>query len=191
MSVDVRTSGATAVDTPELIARLRSGDASAFEVVYCAYFSTLCQVAARYVPTGEDAQEVAQDTLCRIWERRASLEISGSLADYLCAAARNRALNYLRRLRRLARDEAGIDHESYTAPAADAAVHARALEAAVRAAIDALPARCRETYLLQRQGGLSYAKVARRMGVSAATVKVQMGRALQALREHLAPFLER
>ena len=48
--------------------------------------------------------------------------------------------------------------------------------------IERLPARCRLIFTLSRQQGMSYAEIARSLGLSVKTVEVQMGRALRALR---------
>jgi RNA polymerase sigma-70 factor, ECF subfamily len=58
-------------------------------------------------------------------------------------------------------------------------------EAAVRRAVDALPPRCREIFLLSREDGLSYSGIATTLGISIKTVETQMGRALKALRSAL------
>ena len=58
-------------------------------------------------------------------------------------------------------------------------------EAAVRRAIDALPPRCREIFLLSREDGLSYGGIATTLGISVKTVETQMGRALKSLRAAL------
>jgi RNA polymerase sigma-70 factor (ECF subfamily) len=52
-----------------------------------------------------------------------------------------------------------------------------------------LPPRCRMAFTLCRAHGLSYAETAQVMGVSEHTVKIQMARALVALRAGLARWL--
>ena len=60
---------------------------------------------------------------------------------------------------------------------------------AANVAVERLAPRCRETFVLVRQHGLTYAQAAEVMGTSEHTVKIQMQRALAALRRHLAAWL--
>jgi RNA polymerase sigma-70 factor (ECF subfamily) len=60
-------------------------------------------------------------------------------------------------------------------------------EAAIRAAIDALPDRCSEIFKLSRYSEMSYAEIAEALDISVKTVENQMGRALRELRSKLRP----
>ena len=74
-------------------------------------------------------------------------------------------------------------------PLASDGVEASELEAAIRTAIRGLPERCRTAFLLCREEELTYAQAAEVMGVSPATVKTQIARALASLRASLEPFM--
>ena len=59
---------------------------------------------------------------------------------------------------------------------------------AVNRAVDKLPPRCREIFLMSREGGMTYAEIAHSLGISIKTVETQMGRALRSLRLSLARY---
>ena len=76
------------------------------------------------------------------------------------------------------------------APAApDDELQAMELAAAFENAVDRLPQRCRQTYALHREHGMSYAQIAGVMGISVRTVETQLARANRVLRRELAPWL--
>jgi RNA polymerase sigma-70 factor (ECF subfamily) len=59
----------------------------------------------------------------------------------------------------------------------------------MKAAVRGLPDDVRETFQMSRVDGLTYAEIARTLGVSVKTVEARMGRALRTLRERLAAWL--
>src|SRR5689334_15862945 len=79
-----------------LIERIRHGDTEALATLARAYMVSLSGVA--YAVLGADAlvDDVVQDVLVALWERRATVQIRGSVAGYLAQATRHRALNVLR-----------------------------------------------------------------------------------------------
>jgi RNA polymerase sigma-70 factor, ECF subfamily len=175
----------------EWAARIRGGDEAAFEALFRTYYDALYRFAWSYVHERETAEDLVHDVLFRVWERRERWTLTGSLKTYLFSATRNGALDYLRHLgtrRRTAGDPAAAGVTLRLA-GADEAVEADEVETAIRRALADLPPRCRQTFLLQRQQELTYDEVARVMGVSPDTVKIQMGRALKALRAALGPLL--
>lgn len=178
-----------------LAARVRDGDAAAFELLFHRYYLKLHAYIDGYVRAPDVAEDLAVDLFTRIWERRADWEVRGSLRAYLYSAARNEALAWLRRGKMLERVHAEAAREQRSPGmagptlAADAQVEAGELSRAVEAAIARLPERGREALVLHRKHGLSYAEVGEAMGISPRTVEVHIRRAFAAMREELAPFL--
>lgn len=175
----------------ELARRMRLGDEKALEAIFRAHYQGLVGFVRRYVKTTEIAEELVQDLFLKLWSRRGSLGEIDSLKTYLFRAARNTALNHLRR-RKLEQEwvekEQGAGSEE-PGQEGDEPVTESELAAAVRAAVDRLPPRCREVFMLSRDSGLTYGEIAKALGISIKTVETQMGRALKALRESLKESL--
>jgi RNA polymerase sigma-70 factor (ECF subfamily) len=68
-------------------------------------------------------------------------------------------------------------------------LHLQQFAEAAERAIEHLPPRCREVYLLYRQHQLSYAEIAQVLEISVKTVENHLARAMQALRRGLAAWL--
>jgi RNA polymerase sigma-70 factor (ECF subfamily) len=177
------------VDDGELLARLRRGDEGAFDAVFRAYYGALVGLAEGMLRHRAVAEEVVQDVMLELWRRRETLAVEESLRAYLFQATRNRALNHLRHRKVEHRGEPHARGESVTPAAADALLAEEEIDVAVRRAVAGLPDRCREVFELSRVHGLTYAEIARTLGISVKTVEAQMGKALKVLREKLGAYL--
>ena len=172
------------------VQRVRAGDLEAFESLFRAMHAPLLAFGARYVGDTARAEELVQDVFLALWERRAEWVVTGSVPSYLFAAVRSRALNVRRRdavEQRWADDEA---HDSVRAlhpppQRADTALEAREARARVDAAMAVLPPRLAQVMVMRWHGGLSYAEIARILGISVKGVENQLGRGLKALRAAL------
>lgn len=176
----------------ELVRRIRAGDERALETVFRAHYAGMASFVQRFVRSADLAEELVQDVFLKLWSKREQLAEIETLRTYLFRAARNTALNYLRRakLERKWREEHGTDNDPPTAFAADEETVEQEVAIAVQEAIGRLPPRCREIFLLSRDGGLTYAEIARSLEISVKTVETQMGRALKSLRSSLQHFRE-
>src|SRR2546429_8919136 len=76
-------------------ARIRAGDAAAFERAFRTYHPALCKFAFRYVHSRDVAQELVHDVFATLWEERGRLSVD-RLKSYLYAAVRNLAISHLR-----------------------------------------------------------------------------------------------
>ncbi len=178
-----------AVESQELLARLRGGDEAAFDAVFRAYYAPLVGLAESVLRHRALAEEVAQDVMLELWRRRETLAVEESLRAYLFQATRNRALNHIRHLRVTERGKPFAAAPVSATPTADAELVEEEIDVALRAAVSELPPRCREVFELSRVHGMKYAEIASVMGISVKTVEVQMGKALRILRERLAVWL--
>ena len=171
----------------DLVARIRAGDERAFEALFRAFAPGLCALVSRYVGSPAVAEELVQDLFLALWQQRAQLSVDRSVSSYLCTAARNRALNHLRR-ERLAQRWRHEATPPERVPVADSAspTEGELLELLeLQDAIGQLPARCRLIFTLNRQQEMTYGEIAASLGLSIKTVETQMGRALKALRARL------
>jgi RNA polymerase sigma-70 factor (ECF subfamily) len=169
---------------------------TAFELLFRTYHSRLCAFAERYVGCPDTAEEVVEEVFLRIWAQRKFEDgCCGSPKRYLYTAVRNQALKVLdhervvQRSRESARSQDHPPGMSQPPIAADERLHADQFAAAHQRAVDALPERCRQAYVLHRQQGSSQAEIAALMGISVRTVETQLARAARTLRQQLAVWL--
>jgi RNA polymerase sigma-70 factor (ECF subfamily) len=180
---------AESTDSPARRSRL---DEAAFDALVRAYAAPLCEYASRLLPTPADAEEIVQELFARIWVRRDSWDAVDPI-PYLFSAVRNLARNHHRnagvRVAWVRAAGVRLAHECATAESPAEVVEQAELARAASEAIARLSEQQRLAFTLSRHHGLTYAEIARALGVSIKTVETQMGRALKVLRMRLAVHL--
>ncbi|WP_367353639.1 RNA polymerase sigma factor [Agrobacterium pusense] len=149
--------------------------------------SRLTRVIYRRVHCSATTADLLQDTFLRFWERPGLLRGVVDLAAYFMITGRNLALDYERR-RKIAPFVDGIDGlESVgdPAPSAEAATISRQELLRVQAALERMPPRARQVFILARIDGLTYIEIGVRLGISPKTVFGHMVVALDRLRAEI------
>ena len=184
MSRDAHLANAT---DAALLARMRQGDVRAFETIFRRYYDVLCHAVAGYLGDRDAVEDVVQSVLTTIWADRERTQPVESLAGFLHAAVKRRAVDQLRRdaVRRRAAPLLVLEAH-HRQPHAESSFDADALRHRFARAVAALPPRMREAFILSRREGLSYDEIALRMGISVKTVGVHIGQSLTALRKVIA-----
>lgn len=168
--------------------RMQGGDEEAFEHLFLCYYDALCRFASRYVSSSDAVEDLVQDVFFSVWQRREALDPQQSLRAYLYKATRNEALKHLDRQERWARAQREVRERSLRRQPGEKMQH-NELKAEMWKALDALPDRRREVFLLSRRHELTYAEIAELLDISVKTVETQMGRALQFLEEQFPTLL--
>lgn len=183
-------SRAAAADA-ELKQRIRAGDPAALQDMLEMYWSPLVVYLTSLVSGRDAAEDVAQEALLRLWEHREDWSPAGSVRSLLYRIGRNLALNERRRMHiwARARPALGAQLSQRATPTPVDVLERSELRAALERALEQLPPRRREVFVLRQVHGLSVAETAQIMGISPQTVKNQMGSAAAELRLLLEPLL--
>ena len=188
-----------------LIRRLRAGDESAVHELANRYGSRIYQLAFRHLRNREDAEEVTQDVLLKVWRRADTFRGDSALSSWIYRITFNAAMSRLRshRQARLA------DQERDRAEAFDATLGGRRrrsrqpadwsrmpdeallrlqLREAIAAAIAELPEIYRAPVVLRDIEGLSTEEASHRLHVKDQTLKSRLHRGRVMLRDRLRAF---
>lgn len=173
-----------------LLEKIKEGDEYAFEIAFLKYYTPMCRYIWKFVRSQAVAEEIAADVFGRIWESREQLDPSGHLRGLLYEVARNKALDYIKHqkivdayiatAKKTKRGYATIKNNSKPSPE---------LVRDIEEAIEDLPPKARQVYILNREEGLTYKEIASYLEISIKTVESQMRRVLQILRKHLSKHL--
>ena len=174
----------------ELLDALRDDYSVALSVLLQRHWSPLVSYVDGFLHSRDSAEDVAQETFVRLWERRKVWSHTGTVRALLYRIARNMALNESRsrRVRRNRRDLVSAATASRVATPAEG-LDENELRRKVEAAIAKLPERRREIFVHARYHNLSYAEIADILQIAPQTVANQMSAALVTLRESLRGLL--
>ncbi len=166
----------------DLLRRLKQDDERAFDALFRHYSALVYRFAFSYLKSRPAAEEIVQECFIKIWEKRAQLRDDVPLKGYLFTTAHHAVLNELRR------DQHHLRLNGEVAAAGPSSVANEAeyqeMEALYQAALDRLPPKQREVFVLSRQLGLSYPEIAARQGVSVKTVEAHIMQALKTMRNY-------
>src|SRR5579864_9069504 len=94
----------------ELLARLQAGDEEALGELADAYSSKIYQLAFRYLRSREDAEEITQDVLYKVYRKVGNFRGDAALSSWIYRITFNAAMSRLRtaRYQRTQVDEAQL-----------------------------------------------------------------------------------
>ncbi|GGC02755.1 DNA-directed RNA polymerase sigma-70 factor [Oxalicibacterium flavum] len=144
------------------------------------YYRELLSFLSRTVKDRDAAADLAQESYARVLAAQQAGQAIHNPRALLYRTARNLVIDQHRRDATRAEIEDANADDIQDIEAGPAALQPDVLLAsqqgveAMIAAIEQLPPRCRETFILHKFDGLSYAEIAERMNISARTVEMQL-----------------
>jgi RNA polymerase sigma-70 factor (ECF subfamily) len=164
------------------------------EQLFKLHYTSMCNTVYRMVKDEAIAEDIVQDVFFNFWKKREQLNITTSLAAYLKRSATNAGIDYLRKKRSTSDKAFDIDEPIYQHLAVDSnqtddSIRTEELSNHIEKALELLPPRCKEVFILNRFEEMSYKEVADTLGISIKTVENQIGKALKIMRIALKEYL--
>lgn len=175
------------VEYDNLVEGIRHRKEAALATLFDVYYEKLYLFAEKYIYDSDRAHDIVQDVFLRIWENAERLVLRSSIQHYLFASVRNGCLNYLKSLQIEDRNNRKYA-EAYIESQNVDMVEDEELLAKIRQVVEELPERCREVCMLRFGEGYKYSEIAERLGMNENTVKVQLHRGMERLREAFANY---
>ena len=151
-----------------------------FELQFRSLYLPLGMYALRIIGDVEASEDAVQEAFIKAWMAIEGGSEIGYFRGYMYQIVRNECISYLRKQK----ETVGLEN----VPEIDEeVVDTSVRDARIWKAVDDLPEKCREIFLLSKRDGLSNEEIAEELNISIKTVKNQMTKAFARLREALAP----
>jgi RNA polymerase sigma-70 factor (family 1) len=171
----------------QILEHLALGDVRAFDCIYQQYFSKLYGAAYKRLQNRELTEEVVQELFISLWERREGLAITGTLEGYLFTSIKYLTIAQYKKNNLFEQYSASLISTENDLNFTEEMVAFDELNEAYQKALQILPERCREVFLLKRTG-LSQREISEKLDISEKTVENQMTKALKMLKESLSDY---
>jgi RNA polymerase sigma-70 factor (family 1) len=165
----------------------RNGDLNKwFDSLVTEFYPGLVDFARIITRNRESSEEIVNDVLIKVWDRREEVVHIEKLPSYLYKAVRNASLNYLSKKGRTA-DFSFEQVSEFNLPVYDSTPESelitREMMGDFMKAVNELPAQCKLIFKLAREEGLKYREIAELLHLSEKTVEHQISIAIKKIAE--------
>lgn len=153
----------------------------AYRQLFLHFHKPLTRFALTILPSKEEADEVFQDVMLKIWDMGKELADIRDLKTYLLTLTKNASLNYLSKYHKATLTEFSesiSDDLQHTIDPEQVLLYSE-LRDLIEETVRNMPPQCKMVYHLVREKGLTYKEVARVMGISIKTAERHITLALR------------
>ncbi|MBK9104940.1 MAG: sigma-70 family RNA polymerase sigma factor [Saprospiraceae bacterium] len=148
-----------------------------YEALFHKMRDKLYRYAFRFVKDGEVAEDVVQDVMYKLWQKREEADEIENLEAWLMVLTRNRSLDLLRKVK----DNHVSMDEAYTvsdqAPVPDKLLETADLMTLLQQCLNQLPEKQRSIFHLREIEQMTYEEISQMTGYNLDDVKVSLFRA--------------
>ncbi|MDR2283985.1 MAG: sigma-70 family RNA polymerase sigma factor [Sphingobacterium sp.] len=178
-------------DDTQDFAAFKSGDDAGYVQLFRRFYQPLCLFALQFKINKEDAEEVVQDVLHQLRNKKEDFDSLSKLASFLYVSTRNATFNRLDRNNRQIKNQARFYLESETPDVLNAEQFQKMVYAEtigqLHEAFKKLPSQCAKVMTMLYLEGHTVAEVVEQLQITASTVYVQKKKGIDYLKEYLKP----
>lgn len=162
-----------------------------FEDVYILNYERIKRFAIEYVMSEADAENITQDVFMQLWENQIILSTHTNIIAFLFTSTKNRCLDFLRHKAIVRKTVDKLKTDNYlehrmkmqSLEALDDKIFSESnIESIIQNAIEMLPEKCREIFIMNKIEGKKQKAIAEDLNISINTVENQMSIAHKKLR---------
>ena len=173
------------INDKEFISSLKRGDSKGYQFLVTSYHQKLCVYANSLTNDPHLAEDIVQNVFMSIWKNRNKLKEEFVIKSYLYKSVYNEFIDQYRKKKAvLTLEKKHIDALTYIVEEEDE----KSLEkliSIVKKEIDKLPPKCKQTFLLSKEEGLTNLEISEYLNISIKSVEAHITKAFSVLRKSI------
>jgi RNA polymerase sigma factor (sigma-70 family) len=170
----------------DLLLRVRGGDHDAFDTLFDRYWQRMFQSARARLNDSDTAKDIVQEIFISIWQRRATLEVTGPFENYLQSAVRFSVISHYRSAKvTQVQLEGALERMNVLENSIESLTDYLELEQTLQITVELMPEMLKRVYEL-RSENLSVKAIAGELGLADQTVKNYISEVSRRLRVVIA-----
>lgn len=172
-----------------LMKLLKAGDEAALKEIYLRYWKSLYVAALKKVHSKEAAEEIVQNVMVGLWNKRATSDVR-HLQHYLNTAVKYQVINYVKaKMLREKKLQLVVSKQPSSEETCEDALLLNELSVAIDQAVKQLPEKTQLVFKLNRFENHSVREISQHMNISEKAVEYHITKSLKTIRVHLKEFV--
>lgn len=167
----------------QMMDSFKRGEEKGFNFFFREYYASLCYFSNSIIKDEAAAEDISTESFIKLWERCGEFESSNHVRAFLYKVVRNASIDWIRKNKKV---QDYTKEQSYLGEISEASIQQHLIAAEtyreVLASIERLPTKCRTIFKMIYLEGKDYTQIAKELGLSINTIRVQKARALAILR---------